>query len=171
MEREEQKNLVIIGMPGCGKSTFGRLLAERLNRPFYDADEVLEQRERRTVQDFFREGEDAFREAEIRTSRYLASGSGQVIACGGGVVERQENLCLYRQTGVILFLDRSPEDIMKDVETGGRPLLKSGKERILELYDRRIGRYREAADYRIENTGSEEQVLERLLNLVREENL
>jgi shikimate kinase len=171
MEKREVKNLVLIGMPGCGKSTFGKMLARKLNRPFYDADDVLEERERRTIKDLFAEGEDVFREAEIRTSRYLASGNGQVIACGGGVVERRENLGLYRQTGVILFIDRSPEDIMKDVDTEGRPLLKSGRERILELYDLRIDKYRAAADYCIENKGSEEQVLKRLLELVREEQL
>ena len=60
---------------------------------------------------------------------------------------------------------------MKDVDTEGRPLLKSGRERILELYDRRIDKYRAAADYCIENKGSEEQVLKHLLELVREEQL
>ena len=66
------KNIVLIGMPGCGKSTFGKRLAKRLGCRFYDADEVLEQREQRTIKDFFAESEDAFRAAETRTLAYLA---------------------------------------------------------------------------------------------------
>ena len=61
------KNIVLIGMPGCGKTTFGKRLARRLSLSFYDADEVLEQREQRTIKNFFAESEDAFRSAETRT--------------------------------------------------------------------------------------------------------
>ena len=76
------KNIVLIGMPGCGKSTFGKRLARRLGCKFYDADDVLEQREQRTIKDFFAESEDAFRAAETRTLAYLAELEGAVIATG-----------------------------------------------------------------------------------------
>ncbi|MGI6190282.1 MAG: shikimate kinase [Eubacterium sp.] len=170
-EEKKKSNIILIGMPGCGKSSFGRRLAEALGRPFRDADDVLVEREHRTIKDLFDEGEDAFRDAEIRTSCYLSGGNGLVIACGGGVVEREENIRLYRKTGTIIFLDRSPEAIMGDVETGGRPLLKEGKQRVLDLYSRRIGKYRAAADYTVKNDGTEEQVQEKLLRLVKEEKL
>ena len=82
------KNIVLIGMPGCGKSTFGKRLAKKLGRKFYDADDVLEAREQRTIKDFFAESEDAFRAAETRTLAYLAELEGVVIATGGGAVKR-----------------------------------------------------------------------------------
>ncbi|MGN1383604.1 MAG: shikimate kinase [Eubacterium sp.] len=170
-EQKDKSNIILIGMPGCGKSSFGRRLAEALDRPFRDADDVLVEREQRSIKDLFKESEDAFRNAEIRTSRYLAGENGLVIACGGGVVEREENIRLYRKTGTIIFLDRSPEAIMSDVETDGRPLLKEGKQRILDLYSRRIGKYRAAAEYTVKNDETEEQVMEKLLQLVKEENL
>jgi shikimate kinase len=170
-QKEKNRNIILIGMPGCGKTSFGRRLAEALNRPFRDADDVLVELEKRSIKDLFNESEDAFRNAEIRTSRYLAGKSGLVIACGGGVVEREENIRLYRETGAIIFLDRSPEAIMSDVETEGRPLLKEGKQRILDLYSRRIGKYRAAAEYTVENDGTEEQVMKKLLDLVKEEKL
>ncbi len=166
----KKPNLVLIGMPGSGKSSFGRALAKELGRPFLDADDVLEEREGTTIADLFRNGEDAFREAETRTSRFLSERRGQIIACGGGVVERMENIEAYKRSGVVIFIDRSPEAIMGDVETEGRPLLKSGRERVIELYSRRIGKYC-AADFIVENDGTEWQVLERLLRLIEEEEL
>ena len=84
------KNIVLIGMPGCGKSTFGKRLAKKMGRSFYDADTVLEEREARTIKDFFAESEDAFRAAETRTLAYLAELEGVVIATGGGAVKRAE---------------------------------------------------------------------------------
>lgn len=94
------KNIVLIGMPGCGKSTFGKRMAKRLQLPFYDADTVLEEREQRTIKAFFAESEDAFRAAETRTLAYLAECDGAVIATGGGAVKRAENMELLKRGGV-----------------------------------------------------------------------
>ena len=78
------KNIILIGMPGCGKSTFGKKLAEEMHRDFYDADEVLVMRGHRSIADFFAESEEAFRTAETRTRQYLAEMDGVIIATGGG---------------------------------------------------------------------------------------
>ena len=147
------KNIVLIGMPGCGKSTFGKRLAKRLGRKFYDADEVLEQREQRTIKDFFAESEDAFRAAETRTLAFLAELEDAVIATGGGAVKRSENMERMKHKGVVVFLDRKPEQILGNIEGDARPLLAADKQRIFKLYEERIDLYRKYADKIITNSG------------------
>ena len=147
------KNIVLIGMPGCGKSTFGKRLAKKMGRSFYDADTVLEEREARTIKDFFAESEDAFRAAETRTLAYLAELEGVVIATGGGAVKRAENMELMKRKGVVVFLDRKPEQILDNIEGDARPLLAADKQRIFKLYEERIDLYRKYADKIITNSG------------------
>ncbi len=147
------KNIILIGMPGCGKSTFGKKLAKYLQRPFYDADDVLEEREQRTIKSFFAESEDAFRAAETRTLRYLAQLEGAVIASGGGAVKRAENMRLVKERGVVVFIDRLPQHIIGCIEGDARPLLADDKQRLYKLYEERIALYRKYADKIIENNG------------------
>ena len=147
------KNIVLIGMPGCGKTTFGKRLARRLSLSFYDADEVLEQREQRTIKNFFAESEDAFRSAETRTLAYLSELEGVIIATGGGAVKRAENMELLKRNGAVVFLDRKPEQILGNIEGDARPLLAADKQRIFKLYEERIDLYRKYADKIITNSG------------------
>lgn len=162
------KNIVLIGMPGCGKSTFGKRLAKKLALPFYDADTVLEEREQRTIKDFFAESEDAFRAAETRTLAQLAQLQGAVIATGGGAVKRRENMDLVKREGVVVFLDRKPENILGCLAGDERPLLAADKQRIYTLYDERIALYRQYADYTVENNGDFGSVMRELLEIVQE---
>ena len=127
------KNIVLIGMPGCGKSTFGKRMAKRLQLPFYDADTVLEEREQRTIKAFFAESEDAFRAAETRTLAYLAECDGAVIATGGGAVKRAENMELLKRGGVVVFIDRKPENIIGCIAGDARPLLPISRSFILYI--------------------------------------
>ena len=147
------KNIVLIGMPGCGKTTFGKRLTRRLSLSFYDADEVLEQREQRTIKNFFAESEDAFRSAETRTLAYLSELEGVIIATGGGAVKRAENMELLKRKGVVVFIDRKPEQILGNIEGDARPLLAADKQRIFKLYEERIDLYRKYADKIITNSG------------------
>ena len=147
------KNIVLIGMPGCGKTTFGKRLAKKLGRKFYDADDVLEAREQRTIKDFFAESEDVFRAAETRTLAYLAQLENAVIATGGGAVKRAENMALMKQQGVVVFIDRDPKQILANIEGDARPLLAADKQRIFKLYEERIDLYRRYADKIITNSG------------------
>ena len=147
------KNIVLIGIPGCGKTTFGKRLARRLSLSFYDADEVLEQREQRTIKNFFAESEDAFRSAETRTLAYLSELEGVIIATGGGAVKRAENMELLKRKGVVVFIDRKPEQILGNIEGDARPLLAADKQRIFKLYEERIDLYRKYADKIITNSG------------------
>jgi len=161
------KNIILIGMPGCGKSTFGRKLAEELHRDFYDADEVLVMREHRTIEDFFAESEVAFRVAETRTLKYLAEKEGVIIATGGGAVTRKENMELLSENGVIVFIDRKPEKIYETINDVVRPLLSEDKLRLFKLYEDRIELYKQYATYIIGNNGPSEETVEKLVNYVR----
>lgn len=160
------KNIVLIGMPGSGKTTFGMALAEKLRRPFVDADAYLEEKEGRTIQSFFAESEKAFRDAEERTIEDLSRRQNLIIATGGGVVKRSRNVARLHETGLLIFIDRRAEDIVTDVEVEKRPLLAEGPDKVFVLYKERIALYRKAADRILENRGSEEEVLARLLEMV-----
>ena len=162
------KNIVLIGMPGCGKTTYGKRLAKKLGVPFYDADEVLEAREQRTIKSFFAESEDAFRAAETRTLAYLAQLESAVIATGGGAVKRAENMELMKRGGVVVFIDRKPENIIGCIAGDERPLLAADKQRIYTLYDERIALYREYADYIVKNNGEFNKTLGELWQIAKE---
>ena len=144
----EQENIILIGMPGSGKTSVGRALAAALGRPFRDADAVLEEKAGRTIPDLFAgEGEPAFRARETETLRELGRLSGQVIATGGGCVLREENYGLLHQNGTILWLRRDAARL----ERQGRPL--SLEADLAEMERRREPRYARFADREIDNNG------------------
>lgn len=161
------KNIVLIGMPGCGKSTLGRCLAERLGRDFIDADPEIEKDAGKTIPELFAISEDCFRRQETLTTKRLATLQNKVLAMGGGVVLRQENISSLKENGLVIFLDRSPEDIIGDVDTQTRPLLAAGRQRIYDLYAQREALYRAAADVTVQNKGSMQDVLLRLVDAAR----
>ena len=158
------KNIILIGMPGCGKSTLGRRLAGALHRSFVDADTYLEEKEGKSIPELFAVSEDCFRDAEERTIEALAKRESLVIATGG-VVKRVVNIERLKKTGTIYFIDRRPEDIAGDVEVSTRPLLAEGSAKVYTLYHERITLYRKAADEIVVNEGSLESVLEKLTKL------
>ena len=127
-------NLILIGMMGCGKSTVGRLAAEKLGLAFVDTDERIERASGRTIPEIFAsEGEEGFRARELDVSRALAREGGLVIACGG-----------------VFWLSREPAVIYDTVSMARRPLGQGGKEAFLERFRQREPIYRRWADYIIE---------------------
>ncbi len=153
------KNIVLIGMPGSGKTTFGRAVAEKLGKAFFDADTYLEEKEGKRIAAFFQEGESCFRDAEEEAIRELSRMEDCVIATGGGVVERPDNIRRLRKRGILLFLDRPPADIAADIEVSTRPLLKDGAEKVYALYRDRLVSYQAAADVTVKNDKGEEEIL------------
>ena len=112
------KNIALIGLPGCGKSTTARALSRLTGRPVYDIDAMIEERSGKKIPHIFAEsGEDAFRQLETEALAEASRQSGAIIACGGGVVTRPRNLPLLRQNSVTVFLDREG-----DLPVAGRPL-------------------------------------------------
>lgn len=156
------KNIVLIGMPGSGKTTLGRYLSEILKKDFIDADPEIEKDAGKTIPELFAVSEEHFREQEMKTVRRLANLENKVLAMGGGVVLRQDNITALKENGFIIFIDRSPEDIIGDVDTATRPLLAAGRQRIYDLYAQREALYRQAADITVRNKGDLTKVLQRL---------
>ena len=150
----EKMNLVLIGMPGCGKSTIARKLAELSGRPLVDIDQRIVERIGMPIRAFFdQEGEAAFRQIEAEILAEVTLQSGQIIATGGGIVKDWENVRRLRQSGKVYFLDRSLDQLETDPS---RPL-SSSREALRQLYDQRIELYRSACAQQIDNNGSIEQ--------------
>ncbi|MBQ0005555.1 MAG: shikimate kinase, partial [Clostridiales bacterium] len=144
-------NIVIIGMPGAGKTSVGRKLAELLDKEFIDADEYLQLQEGRTTVDIINtDGMESFRQLEIGYAGELMKNKGYVIAMGGGVVERVKNYDTIRENGYVIHLKRALEDLPTD----GRPV--SQKDGVQSIYNRRFKLYEKWSDVSINNTGIEE---------------
>lgn len=144
--------IVLIGMPGCGKTTIGKILAEKLNYNFYDMDEYIERTNKKSIEEMFNQSEDKFRELETKACKELITKERVVISTGGGVVKRDVNIEILKD-GFIVFINRPLSSIINDVDTDSRPLLKGCKENIYELYNERFSKYRNAANIEIDNEG------------------
>lgn len=143
------ENLILIGMPGCGKTTVGMALAHRLNRPFVDADREIEAAAGKTIPEIItQEGEDGFRELEAQVLSRLGAASGHVIATGGGCVTRPENYESLHQNGRIIWLRRPLEAL----STEGRPL--SQRYGAAALYETRRDLYQAFSNLIVDNTGT-----------------
>lgn len=137
-----KENIVLIGMPGVGKTTLGKALSERLNRPLYDTDSLLSE-QIGSIPDFLKKrGEGAFRLEEARAVHSIRDYTASVIATGGGVVLKQENVNNLLQNGRIYFIDRPIDEI---AITSDRPL-SSTKEALSARYRERLPLYQDAAD-------------------------
>ncbi len=157
---KDTENIVLIGMPGCGKSSLGRALAEKLGKPFVDADQEIIRQAGKSIPDIFaQEGENGFRRRETEVLRRLGSQSGLVIATGGGCVTREENKPLLRQNGKLIWV-RRPVAVLP---TQGRPLSQRGN--LEEMARERMPLYAELADHIIDNTGTPEAALRKLMEV------
>ena len=118
--------LSLVGLPGSGKSTVGRQLARRLQLPFADADQAIEQRLGCPIREFFeREGEARFRDIEQEVIAHLCAEHQGVLATGGGAVLRPENRAQLRAAGTVVYLKSQPEDLMRRLRHDSkRPLLQ-----------------------------------------------
>ena len=151
------KNIILIGMSGCGKTIIGERVATLLNMQFFDADAEIEREQSVKISEIFeRFGEAEFRRLEREKTAELASLENAVISTGGGVVLFEENMQNLKRNGVIVFLDRSVEDILATLDNSNRPLLKD-KSRVQKLYDDRIELYRKYADVTVKNVGTIEE--------------
>lgn len=158
-------NVVLIGMPGSGKSTVGAALARRLERPFVDADEEIVRRAGRSIPEIFAEdGEERFRTLETEVLSDLGKRSGIVLATGGGAVLFERNLPLLRQNGRIYRITR---DVSR-LATCGRPL-SSSPERLREMERERAPFYERAADVTVSNDGSTAETVAAIMRDLREE--
>lgn len=138
----ETKNIILIGMPGVGKTTVGKRLSELLSREFIDTDELIVQKAGTSIPEIFKNhGEEYFRNLEHEVLDEVSKKSGLIISCGGGTVIRKGNRRLMKQNSRVVFLKRSLSLLPKD----GRPVSQAND--LGELYQKRLTFYLDAADF------------------------
>lgn len=147
----QQRNIALIGMPGCGKTTVGEKLASLSGRAFYDCDRELEKKLGMTIPEFFEKyGEAAFRKEETKLLLSLSKKTGIILSCGGGVVCREQNLDALKQNSIIVHLER-PIELLP---SNGRPVtLERG---LIAIAAERMPKYEAWADICFENIDADE---------------
>lgn len=159
----QMKNIVLIGMPGCGKSTIGALLAEKLGRTLADADEKIISLAGKSIPDIFaQDGEPTFRDWETKALTELGKQSGLVIATGGGCVTQKRNYPLLHQNGYLVWLERD----CSVLPTDGRPLSQAND--LGKMYAVRKPLYEAFADIRVENTCTPAETVQHILDALEE---
>lgn len=161
MLKTQMENIVLIGMPGCGKSSIGSLLARKTGRLLVDADKEIIKTAGKTIPEIFAEaGEAGFRALEMQVLAELGKRSGLIIATGGGCVTQDRNYPLLHQNGTIFRLDRAIEAL----PTKGRPLSQKGK--LEEMYRIRKPMYDRFADHTIDNNGDPEAAADAIIKIL-----
>lgn len=163
---DEKRYVALIGLSGCGKTTFSKLLADALNLKQVDTDDLIVEMSGKTIPELFAESEDLFRDWEEKALASIAPDDQLVVACGGGIIKREVNRATLRKNAIVVYIDRSPELICADVDTSGRPLLKAGAEQVFKLYEERKSLYEEAADVIIPNNGTQEEALQQMIDAI-----
>ena len=159
-------NIVLLGLPGCGKTTIGRLVAEKLGLKFVDIDNLIESEQQMSISQIFKQkGEEYFRKLESTVLKEILNGEGKVISTGGGIVEDLHNRELIKENGINVYIDRSVDNILQDLDNSIRPLLADNKNRLYELYERRHKLYSECANYVVDNNEAMELAVTRVCNI------
>ena len=154
----ETGNIILIGMPGSGKSTVGKALAEALGRPFLDTDALIVEDVGRPIPEIFSaDGEEVFRTYETEAVKKAGMMSGAVIATGGGVVTRERNYAPLSQNGRIIFIHRDVDKL----PVNGRPISQANP--LEELYAKRLPLYKAFADLEADNNRAVENTVESIL--------
>ncbi len=158
----EQKNIVLVGMPGCGKSTAAALLSKKTGRECIDTDSMVVEASGESIPDIFSKyGEKEFRDRETEAVRTASKGAGKIIATGGGAILREENRIALRENSTVIFL-KAP---VKGLATDGRPLSKS-PEVLEKMFAERLPLYLETADFTVEVDPDPEITVRRILECV-----
>ena len=155
-----KKNIVLIGMPGCGKSTVGKILSKKLGMPLFDSDKIITEKSGREISEIFTsEGEKAFRKLESETILELSGKTGAIISTGGGAVLDPENLKNLSKNGKIYFINRPLKDL---VPTADRPTA-SNYEAIKNRFEERFDIYCNSADKIIDADCKVEKVSRKIM--------
>ena len=156
----EKENIVLTGMPSCGKSTIGKILASRLHKDFVDTDILIQEQIGMSIKDYIKMyGEEAFREVEKVVVREISKKNNQVIATGGGVILCDENIENLNQNGKIVFLNRKLDNL---IPTDDRPLTSS-KKMLEEVYQKRLPVYQTTCEFMVDNNQEIEKVTDEIV--------
>lgn len=147
-----EKNIVLIGMSGCGKSAIGKLLAKRIGTICIDMDDEIEKNAEMTINEIFANfGEKYFRDLETKCAQEMSKKHGVIISTGGGAVIREENMEYLKQNGIAVYIERSVDEIIKSMEVEKRPLMANGTDVLYEMEKKRAPLYKKYADITVSN--------------------
>ena len=157
----ELTNIILVGMPGCGKTTVGNLLASHYGRKLVDTDELIVKKAGKSIPEIFAEqGETGFRKIEAEIIKEVGKEKEPVIATGGGVIVTPENFDALRQNGTVIFINRNIDVLPTD----GRPL--SQKNDLNEMFKKRLPLYRKICHFEVDGNGTPREVVERIEKLL-----
>jgi shikimate kinase len=163
------KNIILIGMSGAGKTTIGLALSYKLKMAFVDMDSYIEKKYGMKISDIFSEfGEDKFREMETEIAKYLSENyKNTIISTGGGVVLRPENMDRLKRSGTVIYINRTVENIISTLNAEKRPLLKENPERLYQMREVRHPLYTKYADICIMNSGSFSECVDSICEAIK----
>ncbi len=163
MERDS-KNIILIGMPGCGKSTIAQILGEKLNRNVVDTDDMIVEKAQKNIPEIIeKDGEEVFRKIECECAFSAGQKLSQIIATGGGIIKKRENFLSLRQNGFVVFLERDLEKL----SLKGRPLSKN-LDNLKVMYKERYPLYNEIKDVTVRVENTPEEAAEEIIKLFSE---
>lgn len=158
----QMQNIVIIGMPGSGKTAVSTMLAERLGRKIFDTDTIVSEKAGMTIPEIFSaQGEAGFRKLETEATAEVGKLSGNIISTGGGVVTVADNYELLHQNGVIVWIERDTNKLARD----GRPISLSSD--LNELYAARLPFYERFADIKADNNGDINDTVNAIMEMIK----
>ncbi len=159
-------NIVLIGMPGCGKTTVGRIISRLLNIELVDSDDVIIRKRRKLIPKIIAEiGEKGFRGLESDVIKEISKKDNCIIATGGGAVINEQNVVNLKKNGILVFIDR---DINSIKPRENRPLTNS-REKLMKIYEERYPIYTKAADIHIKADRSAGETAKEIIRLVKYE--
>jgi shikimate dehydrogenase len=159
-----KSNIVFIGMPGSGKTTFGEKIAEKLNKTFIDLDDEIEKSTNMSISQIFEKyGEKRFREIESEIVQKFSKENNLVISTGGGIIKNNKNIEALKENGIVIFIDRPLDSLISNIDVEHRPLLKDNVEYLKILYNERYELYNKAADIVVKNNTDFNNVLENII--------
>lgn len=160
--KKDIENIVLIGMPGCGKTTLGKGIAQKTGKQFVDMDNVIVETAGMSIPEIFEKyGESHFRDLETEVAQKLGKEKGQVIATGGGVILRPENMKALSQNGRVVFIQRPLESLA----TNGRPLSKN-LDALKTMYEMRFPLYNKYGELSFHVTGNVKETIDSLTSLL-----
>ena len=161
------KNIVLIGMMGSGKTTIGRILEHQLALPFVDVDSKIEIAAGMSIPEIFEQGEEVFRQLEACEIEKIAKCMPSVISTGGGVILQEKNMQKLKENGIVFFLNRPIKAVVADIALKDRPMLDNRIERVLEIYEERLPLYQKYADYEIKSAKTPREVSAEIITLLQ----
>ncbi|MGV8982070.1 shikimate kinase [Clostridium sp.] len=161
----KMKNIVLIGMPGSGKSVIGEIIAEKLEMTLIDMDTYIETSTGHKITEIFKNGEARFRDIEAKAVAKVSKETFTVVSTGGGVVCEYENIKNLKKNGIIIYINRPIENIAGDIDVNTRPLLAKNPSQIYKLFEERGLLYKKYCDYEIMNISNIDDMVSNIIEI------